>query len=235
MFENFLRSESGAVTTDFVVLTAGVVGLGLATVGVVTTGLETTSGDIEATLSGTSVNDSFARQSYFDDFENGSSGWIGAITDASDEWFGGILGPYSGSGGAEIVSRTYDLLSGYDYAVVEFDLHAIDSWDNEQFVMFVNGDPITSQTFQWGQDGTTGSWTTDDGAYSVIVEPNGDRAQLGYNPSWEDQSFSVRVEVADPGQEMTVGFGSTLNQETYDESWGVDNVAVTSTNDPGSI
>lgn len=235
MLNVFLKSESGAVTTDFVVLTAGVVGLGLATVGVVSTGLENTSGDIEATLSGTGVNSGFARQGYFDDFENGAGGWVGAITDASDGWFGGILGPYSGSGGAEIVSRTYDLLAGYDYAVVEFDLHAIDSWDGEQFVMFVNGEPITTQSFQWGTNGTTGSWTTDNGAYQVTVEPNGDRAALGYNPGWDDQSFSVRVEAADPGDQMTIGFGSTLNQDVYDESWGIDNVGVTSTNDPGSV
>ena len=46
----FLYSESGAVTVDWVVLTAALVGLGLATMGVVSTGVQDTSGDISGQL-----------------------------------------------------------------------------------------------------------------------------------------------------------------------------------------
>lgn len=46
----FYLSESGAVTVDWVVLTAGLVGLGLATMSVVSTGVQDTSGDINAAL-----------------------------------------------------------------------------------------------------------------------------------------------------------------------------------------
>ena len=50
LFNAFLKDESGAVTVDWVVLTAALVGLGLAVISVVSTGLEDLSGDIQAQL-----------------------------------------------------------------------------------------------------------------------------------------------------------------------------------------
>lgn len=47
---SYARSESGAVTVDWVVLTAAVVGLGLAVTNTVSTGLESLSSEIEAQL-----------------------------------------------------------------------------------------------------------------------------------------------------------------------------------------
>ena len=47
----FHTSESGAVTVDWVVLTAALVGLGLATMGVVSQGVQDASGDVEQQLS----------------------------------------------------------------------------------------------------------------------------------------------------------------------------------------
>lgn len=46
----FLRGETGAVTVDWVVLTAGLVGLGLAAMAVVSTGVQDTSEDIRDQL-----------------------------------------------------------------------------------------------------------------------------------------------------------------------------------------
>lgn len=235
MLRNFLLSESGAVTTDYVVLSAGLVGMGISVLSTTSAGVESLAGEIDATLRGQIVNNSFARQSYFDDFEGGAGFWVGGSWDNSDPAYGGILGPFGGTGGAEIATRTFDLLGGYDYAVLEFDLHAIDSWDNEEFILFIDGTPVSSHSFAWQVDGVTGSWTTSNGAYSVFIEPSGPRGHTGYNSAWVDQSFAVRVEVTDPGRSISVGFGSTLNQSVGDESWAVDNVGVTSTNDPASI
>ncbi len=235
MLKQFILSESGAVTTDYVVLSAGVVGVGISVLNSTSAGVENLADDIDAALRGDIVSASFARQSYFDDFENGPGFWFGGISDDTDAAYGGLLGPYGGSNGAEVVTRTYDLMSGYDHAVIEFDLHALDSWDNEEFILFVDGNPVSSHNFAWQSDGVTGSWATSDGNYNVTIEPSGDRGHIGYNTDWVDQSFSVRVEVTDPGPSMSVGFGSTLNQDVIDESWAVDNVAVTSTNDPSDV
>ncbi|WGH80445.1 hypothetical protein [Jannaschia ovalis] len=48
--EQFISEESGAVTVDWVVLTAALVGLGLAVMGVVSTGVQDVSGDIQGQL-----------------------------------------------------------------------------------------------------------------------------------------------------------------------------------------
>ena len=53
MIKTFAKSESGAVTVDWVVLTAAIVGLGLAVMAVVANGIEDLSGNISTTLSNT--------------------------------------------------------------------------------------------------------------------------------------------------------------------------------------
>ena len=51
----FLRDETGAVTVDWVVLTAALVGLGLAVMGVVASGTEDLTGDIDEQLTDGSI------------------------------------------------------------------------------------------------------------------------------------------------------------------------------------
>lgn len=55
MCRNFIRNESGAVTVDWVVLTGGLVGLGLATTAIVSAGVEDLSGDTRTTLESDSI------------------------------------------------------------------------------------------------------------------------------------------------------------------------------------
>jgi Flp pilus assembly pilin Flp len=52
-FNTFVSDESGAVTVDWVVLTAAIVGLGLAVMSVVSGGVEDLSGNISASLTNT--------------------------------------------------------------------------------------------------------------------------------------------------------------------------------------
>ncbi|WP_146636137.1 pilus assembly protein [Nioella nitratireducens] len=59
----FAFDESGAVTVDWVVLTAALVGLGLAVMSVVSGGLENLSGDIKDQLEVDHVNAGFASTS----------------------------------------------------------------------------------------------------------------------------------------------------------------------------
>jgi Flp pilus assembly pilin Flp len=51
----FARSESGAVTVDWVVLTAGIVGLCLATLAVITDGIQGVSQNINNTITDNSI------------------------------------------------------------------------------------------------------------------------------------------------------------------------------------
>ena len=57
MIENFRNDESGAVTVDWVVLTAAIVGLGLAVVASVRTGANSVANEIQSSLSAAELND----------------------------------------------------------------------------------------------------------------------------------------------------------------------------------
>jgi len=59
LFANFLNDESGAVTVDWVVLTAAIVGLGIAVLAAVSSGVENLSGDIQTQLSGQGISTTF--------------------------------------------------------------------------------------------------------------------------------------------------------------------------------
>jgi Flp pilus assembly pilin Flp len=56
---NFVSGESGAVTVDWVVLTAAIVGLGLAVMAVVSSGVENLSGDINTQLRAQNITTTF--------------------------------------------------------------------------------------------------------------------------------------------------------------------------------
>lgn len=55
-FFNFLNDESGAVTVDWVVLTAAIVGLGIAVLTSVGTGTVNLADNIATSLEGTSIS-----------------------------------------------------------------------------------------------------------------------------------------------------------------------------------
>jgi Flp pilus assembly pilin Flp len=61
-FNAFVSDESGAVTVDWVVLTAAIVGLGLAVMSVVSGGIEDLSGNISNALTNTDPAERSVRQ-----------------------------------------------------------------------------------------------------------------------------------------------------------------------------
>lgn len=65
IFNAFAADEEGAVTVDWVVLTAALVGLGLAVISVVSNGMEDLSEDLSTSLSDTDPNeDPFATNTF---------------------------------------------------------------------------------------------------------------------------------------------------------------------------
>ena len=59
-FKNFSKDEDGAVTVDWVVLTAAVVGLGVAGVATVSDGIGTVADNIETGVGGATVDNGAA-------------------------------------------------------------------------------------------------------------------------------------------------------------------------------
>ncbi len=174
---------------------------------------------------------------YEDDFDDGAAGWSPATTDNTDPFFGSVLGRIQGTANATDIEvrRTFDLDDSFDDAVIEFDFHRIDSWDNEEFQIYANGDEIFSQAF-FPSTAVGGSNTITLGGvtYNVTLTSTGDAAQNGYwsGQTWTtDQTFRVRIEVENAPDTLELGFGSTLNQALSDESYALDNFAIVSTND----
>jgi len=224
MLATFCQSEDGAITVDWTVLTGTLVGLGLAAAAVVANGVSSLSTDISDVLGG--VMEEAAEALYFSGFDLGAPGWINGVV-SNDSGFGSLLGPYGGTNGEQAVHSAFDIPDGTNVASFTFDMVAIDSWDNEEFIVFVDGAPAASLRFHYGTDGVTGEWVSDNPDYTFQVLETGPREHSGYNTDWPDQKASVQLDVRNPGQTVTLGFGSTLDQGIDDESFAVDNVSLT--------
>ena len=90
---HFVLSEDGAVTVDWVVLTAALVGLGLAVMAVVSGGVEDLSGDIDTQMVDQEIVTSFSAAA-------GIALTAGTLTSwhHNEGWFNGMTAQYSDPG-----------------------------------------------------------------------------------------------------------------------------------------
>jgi hypothetical protein len=189
----------------------------------------------------------WAVENAFDDFSTGATGWttpggtpvndIGTLDDGN-----AFLGPFAGNfTGAEQIRKTFGLTSGTPHAVIEFDFVKLDSWDendgvgvNERFIVYIDGQPVFSftpdGTGSGFGDGADASGSFPGGRWTVTS--SGADSHLGGNPEWTDRIYQVRIVLDDPNDAVTFGVGASLDQGISDESFGIDNVRVTSTDDP---
>lgn len=168
-----------------------------------------------------------------ENFEAGATGWAINTTTAGGTFFSRYLGPFSNDGGVQSNSKTYTLTTGQDYTVIEFDFYRMDSWDNEEFRIWINNTQVFNQAFNTGivtiPDGTSGiaSWTV-----SELINTSGN---AGNAAGFNDQIFRFTMTIQNAGAaNVKIGFGSTTNQATNDESWGIDNVKVYEADDGGT-
>lgn len=233
--KKFTLDESGAVSTDWVVMTAGAVGLGLASMGVVSGGVANLGGDTREQLSSGdwSMFDNGLMQLVSFSFSGGdATGWLGgAVRD-----MGGELGELLVLGPGQAASYLLDIPEGTELAIMEFDLVAGDSLDNsvqwgtDTATIMLNGVPVAialangnSMTFEIPQiDGTMVEAT-------VTI---GERA-LGGNGNWTDSVAGITITVAEPTEPIEFIIVSNANQGINDEFWGVDNFEGTVSGSPG--
>jgi Flp pilus assembly pilin Flp len=145
---DFLRSDSGATTVDWVVLTASATGLSLGTFIVVSGGVSGMSTTIGSTLSGYEISGAFAEafeavQLAAADFAGGAlGGWTGGS--AADA--GGAIGEVLMLGPGDIAELALDVPEGASQAVFTFDLIGGDSLDGETATVMINGQPVSIAT-----------------------------------------------------------------------------------------
>jgi Flp pilus assembly pilin Flp len=221
----FFRSESGAITVDWVVLTAGIAGLGLATVAVVSGGVENLSRDSNAALRGGLITSNFMRTLASIDFSAGNlGGWLGGeIRD-----FGGEMGEVLFIPQRGTAALTFDVPPGSSEAMMEFSLYGGDTLDGEDAVVSVNGVPVVIAT------GTHGRMTIEiprvDGTMAtaeVLVEQINLGGGTRY-PNAGDSMAQVSIRVDDPPPNMTLSVFSNNSHghNGNDEFWAIDNVDV---------
>ena len=153
-----------------------------------------------------------------EEFTNGATGWTDNTVTTSTGELGSFLGRFGGTNCTEGVSKIFDF--GIENAgktvTIDFDMYEIDSWDGEEFIVYINGEEVSSDRMKF--DDYYGN--TDGGTETSNNEFTG----------WgsEDIHHYTLEAVVDSDGKIKLGFGTTLNQEISDESWGIDNLVITS-------
>ena len=158
-----------------------------------------------------------------EDFQGGATGWSINTTETINPYLTRFLGRSSNEGGLQLTHKTYALSGTQDYTIIEFDFYRLDTWDTEQFRIFIDDTLIYNQTF------TTAYSTPPNGASGnvswTIQELTPFATNLGGGGS-TDQIFRFTLRVDTTAATVKLGFSSTTNQAIGDESWGVDNVDI---------
>lgn len=164
---------------------------------------------------------SFADLISSEDFEGGASGWSNNSTDNTVPAFTEFLGRFTGTSETQSVYKTFSLPGDQLSVVVEFDFYEIDSWDgdnnaNDSFVVFIDDNVVVdAYYYHWSDDDDRDPHST----------PYADPADIGFN-TWNDQQHHFVINVPTTASSIKLGFGSGLDQDLSDESWGIDNVTV---------
>jgi hypothetical protein len=222
MFRHFISDESGAVTTDWVMVTAGVCGLGLAVVGVVSGGVQSLSGETSDTMTGISINRSFFSPGTLlaTDFAAGIGEWIGgSVVDVPG--FGNVLqlGP------GELTQVTMSIPPGAQTATISFDMLGIDDLSGEAATVFINGQAVALYSDNHGNITMTDHGVS---GVSVSMVQNYNNDPVGGGSHGHDSSATFTLVVDNPGESLTFGVGSGTGQPLSEEFYAIDNVEVVS-------
>ena len=117
--------------------------------------------------------------------------------------YDGLLGGYDVTGDGDTLSRTYDLLGvPHTELAVQLDMVFIDSWDGEDFSATIDAMPVIS----------------------YMPPTSGGNNQCG--GGWDDEAISLQNSLPHATNSAAFAATSTLDQPTYDESWGIDAVRI---------
>jgi len=250
---DFLAQESGAVTVDWVVVTAAVVGLGLSSVAAVRSGTASMGEDINASLTNASVSPLrwlSSIQTVSQSFANGNfDGWNANQTTSYGVW-GTALGPFGGETRNNPLTVGVSLGAGASNALVEFDLIIGDSWDGlggpnnsvappegDRVLFQINGQTISAEAFVHSQnhagyapgifDERRTSVQIDGATYNLSLRPMDlPTGSTGGDAQYEDQRWRVALEAVDAPQNFTLGYASTSRQAVGNESFSIGNFSV---------
>ncbi|MEM8824098.1 MAG: hypothetical protein AAGF30_10850 [Pseudomonadota bacterium] len=218
----FLRSEGGAVTVDWVVLTAALVGLGLATMSVVRNGIADLSSDVDSELRGMEIQTVFARLRNLAEMD---------FSDGAGDWFGGTVTNLPGFGdvlqlsGGETAELSVDVPDGAGSATISFDMIAADDLNGDPATIFVNGQAVSIYTDDHGNVNVSNG---DVEGISVSVDHQFINKPEGAGDHGHDSRATYTITVDDPGSSLTLGVSSGSDESIGKEFYAIDDVSITS-------
>jgi hypothetical protein len=231
----FLKDTSGAIAVDYVVLTAGATGMAVMISEQLTAGYAGFSGAVAAELNHrgntTPVEESVLLSH---DFDNGlSGGWYGSgVVDVPG--IGSALGPI----GKDTTSAGYlfDIPASVELARLDFDVYALDGIEpDETGSIYIDnvkiGEILGGREFRAANHGVEGLWVE-----ATVVARDVDlggwrNASAGDS---EDTKISFTVKKRNPGAQMRFEFEAHLSAGRGNESFVLDNVALTGLSAGGS-
>lgn len=168
------------------------------------------------------------------DFEASDNGWVpyltgsgGPLTDRENLNFSTVLGPFPGhpSGGA-VIGQRFALTGNQDHVLVSFDFVEIDSWDDELFKVWVDGQLVIADRYEKDRADLPSGVV-------AVAGPSG-RQNLGYG-RWSDQIVRYTISVPTTSDSVLVEFGADLGSGIDDEAWAIDNFVLRETHGGGVV
>lgn len=117
------------------------------------------------------------------------------------------VGPFSAGGS---ISSILTVSESHEGIVLNFKLAVIDSWDEESFYVIADGIPV----------------------YLGRYNHNNFAENSCLNSYYGDEYVNVTVGFNHTGDYLTLKFGSNLDQDSLDESWGICDLTITATTYP---
>ena len=161
-------------------------------------------------------------------FENGSlTGWVGGVIVSSSADFGGFLTSATtfnspntnantlGIQNVQDVYKTFALSGDQTSVTIGFTFNRINTWDTEQFRVWVNDVLTSNNTF-------SGNGTQD---YSISTPDQASGTNYGFGGS-DDVTNTFVITVNTTATTLKLGFGSGLDESWNNEAWGVDNLVL---------
>jgi hypothetical protein len=226
---HFLSAQTGAVSVEYVLLTAGALGIGIAAATELRGGLSFLSGTVTDELSGTALSDGSPTLAYSDGFGNGAPDWSGGeVVDYFG--IGHALVPIAA--GSPSVVRTFAMAPDVDGATISFDMLALDALDGESGTVFLGGQEIGRVTVTAGRPVVQTSGIEGIEIKARVIERETQLGGASIENGAEDARIRFEISLSAPGETVEFGFGSDVDPGLSRGTIAIDAFEITGLRDP---
>jgi Ca2+-binding RTX toxin-like protein len=159
-----------------------------------------------------------------------AAGWTNGSIYSASSYYGNMLGLYAD--GAK--TNGQDTYKNFDFGgqatSLSFDFARIDSWDGESFRVYIDDVIAFEKAFQgFNSTASITSSTGSTNSYAWSIAPKDSIGSYAGVTGWTDQTATITINIPAGKYNTKIGFGSTLNQGSNDESYAIDNLTIPTT------